>query len=476
MARFDGFVLFAEMRTGSNYLDETLNLFPGIACHGEAFNPTFIGQHDRRDLFGIDRAARDADPLELLRRIVQWSDGLGGFRFFHDHDARVVDAVLPDPRIAKVILTRNPLEAYVSRKIADQTGQWRLTDERHRKVAKARFDAAEFAACLERQKAFQRRVRRALQVSGQTAFELTYEQVGDLDVINGLAAYLGEATRLRSLSARLKRQNPGPLRDKVENFAEIKASLAEMDLLGLAAGLDAEPRQTASVGTYMVAARSPLLFMPLNGGPTDSMAAWMAALDGTDVEALTPGFTQKALRQWKNRHKDARSFAVLSHPVARAHAVFVRKVLATGPGTFAAIRDYLRREAGLTIPDGAPDETYDPADHRAAFIGFLAFLRRNLAGQTHLRTDPAFSTQAGLVQAMSEILPPDLLIRDTQLDIGLAQLCQQIGRRQMPRPPNLTAAVHPMLPEIYDEEVESAARGPYNRDYMTFGFRGWKSD
>ena len=100
-------------------------------------------------------------------------------------------------------------------------------------------------------------------------------------------------------------------------------------------------------------------------------------------------------------------------------------------------------------------------------------MRRNLAGQTRLRTDPAFSTQAGLVQNMSELLPPDCVIRDSQLDLGLAQLCQQVGMRRMP--PDIAAWVSPDLRDIYDDEVESAARGAYNRDYMTFGFRSWKA-
>ncbi|MDX1782140.1 MAG: nodulation protein NodH, partial [Thalassovita sp.] len=41
--RFDYFVVFAEMRTGSNFLETNLNAFPGLTCYGEAFNPHFIG-------------------------------------------------------------------------------------------------------------------------------------------------------------------------------------------------------------------------------------------------------------------------------------------------------------------------------------------------------------------------------------------------------------------------------------------------
>lgn len=46
---------------------------------------------------------------------------LGGFRYFHDHDPRVLDMILDDPGCAKIILTRNPLDSYVSWKIAQAT-------------------------------------------------------------------------------------------------------------------------------------------------------------------------------------------------------------------------------------------------------------------------------------------------------------------------------------------------------------------
>jgi hypothetical protein len=35
------------MRTGSNHLEESLNALDDIQCHGELFNPTFIGHHNR---------------------------------------------------------------------------------------------------------------------------------------------------------------------------------------------------------------------------------------------------------------------------------------------------------------------------------------------------------------------------------------------------------------------------------------------
>ena len=114
--------MFAEMRTGSNFLEANLNALPGVTCHGEAFNPVFIGRKDQTEFLGVTLAQREQDPALLLRRMRERTPGLSGFRYFHDHDPRIFDLVMDDPRCAKIVLTRNPLESYVSLKIAQATG------------------------------------------------------------------------------------------------------------------------------------------------------------------------------------------------------------------------------------------------------------------------------------------------------------------------------------------------------------------
>ena len=76
------------MRTGSNFLETNLNAMQDVTCHGEAFNPHFVGYPNKTSLFGLDEAARDADPKKLLQEI-KTAPGINGFRYFHDHDARV---------------------------------------------------------------------------------------------------------------------------------------------------------------------------------------------------------------------------------------------------------------------------------------------------------------------------------------------------------------------------------------------------
>ncbi len=106
MAQFDYFVVFAEMRTGSNFLETNLNAIDGLACHGEAFNPHFIGYPNSTEVLGVDQATRDHDPKRLLREIRKTPDDLSGFRYFHDHDPRIFDKIVDDPKCAKIVLTR----------------------------------------------------------------------------------------------------------------------------------------------------------------------------------------------------------------------------------------------------------------------------------------------------------------------------------------------------------------------------------
>ncbi|MDG1409068.1 MAG: hypothetical protein P8Q50_15005 [Octadecabacter sp.] len=62
------------------------------------------------------------------------------------------------------------------------------------------------------------------------------------------------------------------------------------------------------------------------------------------------GFTQKALRDWKRSHVGHRSFTVIRHPVARAHAAFCDKILPTGEGSYVGIRKMLSQQFKLNLP------------------------------------------------------------------------------------------------------------------------------
>ncbi|WGV15093.1 nodulation protein NodH [Fuscovulum ytuae] len=452
--------MFAEMRTGSNFLEANLNAISGIACHGEAFNPYFIGKKDQTEMFGVTLAEREADPALLLRRMRERTPGLSGFRYFHDHDPRIFDLVMDDPRCAKIILTRNPLESYVSLKIAQATGQWKLTNPKNLKQAKARFDAVEFTTHLDQVQQAQIRLLNALQTRGQTAFWIDYDDIPDLAVLNGLAAFLGVEGRLESVDTSLTVQNPEPLADKVTNPAAMELSLARLDRFNLARTPNFEPRRAAAVPGYIASQTAPLLFMPIKGAPLKPVLNWFASLGGTETD-----FTHKTLRLWRRAHPGSRSFTVLRHPLNRAHRAFC--ALEKGP-LQGDQRRQLARLYGITLP--APGQPFtDPAERRTAFLAFLRFLKRNLAGQTSFKTDPAWATQSAVLQGFATLQSPDLILREDRLAEGMAYLAAELG---LPAPPPLPPQdpEDALLDTIRDGELEEAARDAYTRDYQGLGF------
>ncbi|MGR3679458.1 MAG: sulfotransferase family 2 domain-containing protein [Paracoccaceae bacterium] len=475
-AQFDYFVVFAEMRTGSNFLETNLNAFIGIECHGEAFNPHFIGYPNATDILNVSQSERDADPERLIQKFRTQSDAIGGFRFFHDHDPRVLEFVLSDPRCAKIILTRNPLESYVSWKIAVATGQWKLTNVKSRKAALAEFDGDEFGAHVEALQDFQVMLLNRLQSTAQTPFYVAYEDLQDLNVLNGLARWLGCDDQLENLDKSLKRQNPAPITSKVSNVDEMISSLSGMDRFNLSRTPNFEPRRGAAVPSYVAGAATPLLYLPMRGGPEKEVVQWLADLDRVKVDALPTKMNQKQLRQWKRRSMGHRSFTVLRHPVARAHMVFCDRILQTGEGSFMQIRSTLRRQFKLPIPREWPSASYSKSDHRTAFAAYLEFARANVNGQTGIRADANWGTQSQSLAGFGDFNAPDMILREDELSYMLPQLARRYGHQEppVPEPPQETANAPFPLAEIYDDEIESLVAEVYQRDYVMFGFGPWK--
>ncbi|SES09463.1 hypothetical protein SAMN04490244_105319 [Tranquillimonas rosea] len=465
--RFDYFMICAEMRTGSNFLEENVNAIPGLRCWGEAFNPVFVGRAGSTKMAGVTMEERDADPMVLLSAMRAQSPGLAGFRYFHDHDPRIEEHCVDDPACAKIVLTRNPVDSYVSLKIARSTGQWRLGDLKQARSAKVRFDPKEFAAHLDRVRGAQERLLRRLQVTGQTAFYIGYEDLADLDVMNGLAAFLGVSGRLEKKATRTKVQNPAPLSSKVENYDEMTAALGDLDRFAISRTPNFEPRRGPNVPGYVASCDVPLLYLPVEGGPRAAVEGW---LEGFGPTPLIRGQSQKELRQWKRKSPGHRSFTVVRHPIRRIHDTFCRRILMPGRACYGEIRATLRSHYGVPLPEGAPDDRYDAAAHRAAFLGFLAFVKGNLGNQTSLRVDAAWASQWMILQGMSKVQLPDMILRDDQLSQGLHQLCAQVGAEAPPVPAEEPVGPVP-LDAIYDAEVEATVRDIYQRDYVMFGFR-----
>ena len=471
---FDHFIILADMRTGSNLLETHLNALDGVTCHGELFNPHFIGYPKETHVLGFSIDQRDQDPAAVIQAVRTTSGGLHGFRFFPSHDPRALALALDDPRCAKIILTRNPLDSYISLKIARATQQWKLTNVKQRRDALVPFDPQEFADYLDQRQEHHLAVLNHLQRTGQVAFHIGYDDLSDLEVLNGLAAWLGVAARLDRLSPDLKPQNPAPALSKVSNPEEMQQALRDTDWFNLHRPPNFEPRRGPGVPHYVAAPDTPLIFLPVRGGPEQAVTRWLAALDGCPPDGLLTRRNQQQVRRWMKTRPGHRKFTVLRHPLARAHAVFCDNILATGPGSYTGIRATLRNRFKLPIPGQLRERNYTLEQHHAAFAAFLEFLKLNLAGQTPIRVDGLWCSQAQVLEGISAFAQPDLILREDEMATALPDLARRLGHDAPPAPPPSEPDAPYRLDQIYDARLEALAADAYQRDYVQFGFGDWR--
>ncbi|MEL7343705.1 MAG: nodulation protein NodH [Pseudomonadota bacterium] len=461
--RFAYFVILAGMRTGSNLLEERLGALGGVETFGEVFNPHFVGKPNQDSLLGISRKARDADPVAVINRMLSVSRGLPGFRLFRDHDPRVLDHVLGDPRAAKIFLRRNPLESYVSLKIAQKTGQWWMGDVRRSKTGQVTFDPDDFAAFLSEHSHAETLMRYQVQITGQTAFEISYEDLADPKVIAGLAMHLGLDPAGAKAPVKAKVQNPSPLSDKVTNFAAMQAALGGMDPFGTDRWPSFEPDYLPGLKAWRVGQALPLVFAPLNNGTAPEVVTAMAGVDG-DAAPLAIG-TQAALRKWKRTHPGHRSFTVVRHPVDRAWDAYRRYLMDGAPEPMERVQAVLRESFHVDLG----------GDLVAGFLGTMGFIKANLSRQTALAPRPAFGAQSLLLEAVSGVMPPDVVIRRETFGDEFQSLVGAVGAKAAPA---AQADAAPLLPgaslaEAYNKDIEAAVKAAYPRDYMMFGYGRW---
>lgn len=477
---FKYFALLANMRTGSNLFEQNIRAYAGFSCHGELFNPHFIGYPDVTEAFGVTLSEREHKPQKLLNRMQsKEADTLPGFRLFSDHDPRVLNHVLNDRECAKIVLTRNPLDSFVSHAIARATDQWKLTDVSKRKVARVTFDFVAFRAYLNRLQHYLSDIRQTLQHTGQTAFYIGYDDLNNVDVFNGLARYLGGEEELRELSAKIVRQNPEGLRDKVENYDQMIEQVRQIDLLSTEAVPVLEPVRNPGSKNFVAGNDVPILHMAMQRGGHPHVTAWLRAHQSGD---LAEAMNQKQLNDWLIAHPVRRSFTVLSHPLDRAYRAFNEHIFCTGPGLFPWIRNALENHYDVTLPPRSMCEEpnrqvlensgYGAADHGRAFIGFLRFLKGNLQGQTRARIDQSWASQNSILQGYCRLTFPDVIAREETLATDLRAIESDMGLDPKPLPDDPFQPCF-SLAEAYTGQMDKLARDAYARDYQMFGFGDW---
>ncbi|HID67213.1 MAG TPA: nodulation protein NodH, partial [Roseibacterium sp.] len=115
--------------------------------------------------------------------------------------------------------------------------------------------------------------------------------------------------------------------------------------------------------------------------------------------------------------------------------MFCRRILNTGEGSFLQIRETLRKKFKLPIPGRESQKPWTLADHRLAFTGFLEFVQMNLAGQTAIRVDAAWGTQAQALAGFGDFVLPDHVVREDEMAQMLPLIAGMVGHES---PPDMT--------------------------------------
>lgn len=474
------FAIIAAMRTGSNLLEKTLEALGDTDCHGEAFNPAFISHPRAGNVLGCDLQARDADPLGFLERMIAGCpDRIAGFRIFRDHNERVLDFVLSDPRCTKIVLTRDPLESWVSLQIAQKTGQWMLRDPRRRRTAKIRFDGNDFDRFAACQRESLEWVEDRLAWYGKTAIRLDYRDLTDRTRLQEAARAIGSGGTVPR-DPPILRQNPERFCQKVENYAEMCAYLGIVPDLATPAMPRTSPRMLRPEGF-------PAGYAPIPGPALAPAIALMHRIEVRDfgrenlplpeLLARTETRTLQASQQ-----KDGPAFTVACHPLLRAHAAFVHECF--GPGWRAsALRQELVQQYGPMPTRKALAHQTDsyPSDlHRIHFSAFLDRIADALAGNGQTHVIPEWVRQSDLLDRHACGLASVETFDHEDFSGAARWLTDQMDLP--PLPPGQIAGIRKTGQEsllspddIVTPEIEAKVRTLYAADFDRFGYAGYNT-
>jgi LPS sulfotransferase NodH len=238
------FVILSARRSGSNLLCTLIDSHPDALCHHELFNPRGIFTAlDLRDTATPlhDIATRERDPVAYLAQVWRYARGNAcvGFKMTPEQHPEILQAVLEDSGIAKIVLRRdNPLRALVSERIADITGRWEAyvgeaggQDIDPAARPRVHVERDELDRHVRQVQAFYDGLTDVMQRSDQRWLELRYESLFDADEQHRLCDYLGLSPR--PLQARSVRQNPEPLERLLDNADALRRSLASTPLARL---------------------------------------------------------------------------------------------------------------------------------------------------------------------------------------------------------------------------------------------------
>lgn len=131
----------------------------------------------------------------------------------------------------------------------------------------------------------------------------------------------------------------------------------------------------------------------------------------------------------------------------------------------------------MPLPDCALPDDWDANRQSAAFLGFLTFLSGNLGGQTSLRVDYSWASQAAFLSAIAGFGVPDRVVREEAMENELRQIVETTGMREAPPIKGRFRVSSPFpLEQVRTSDIDVACEAAYRRDFIHFGFESWRAD
>lgn len=232
------FAIIGLKRTGSSYLVNLLGSHPQIHCCGEIFNRDGVnlrwpkamgGRPAGREIESELKELRARDPQEFLARVfaIDFGKPVLGFKIFRNHNRPMLERILEDRAIAKIVHRReNGLARYASALAARAAGD----SGRHAEKPLVEFDATDFAAFHREHATFFDETERRLAAGGQPFHVSRYEELNVPSRLTAMLEFLRVAPELPPL------QEPPPNRassDVLSRFSNPHAAEAYLRDHGL---------------------------------------------------------------------------------------------------------------------------------------------------------------------------------------------------------------------------------------------------
>jgi hypothetical protein len=138
--------------------------------------------------------------------------------------------LLYDPGVAKVVLSRNLLEAYISLETARETGVWLTTEAAKAPPRPVKVEINKLVTFALRQSLYYNDVQTVLHQTGQRYLQVDYNEIKDLAKLNEIARFVGSEHQFDAVTEPIRKQNPGSLEERILDFPKLLEELKRRQL------------------------------------------------------------------------------------------------------------------------------------------------------------------------------------------------------------------------------------------------------